>query len=192
MIKLKQSSQLIGQFGHVTASAVCKQPEKHSICTNWQHLALVTWQRPFTLTCPTHSLYRSLIKSHDQHPALYCQVIPLFPHDLRGGGKHNSSLVIIVISEFDVVAARYSRMASACSQSPHDNQLCLATINYWEGETGGNCMLLQETSCRSAAGQSAWRAWVVVGSIGRNRNVQSVAGCLVNGLCSVQFSVAWE
>jgi hypothetical protein len=31
MIKLKRSSQLIGQFGHVTASAVCKQPEKHSI-----------------------------------------------------------------------------------------------------------------------------------------------------------------
>ena len=30
MIKLKLSSQLIGQFGHVTASASCKQPEKHS------------------------------------------------------------------------------------------------------------------------------------------------------------------
>ena len=29
MIKLKLSSQLIGQFGHVTASASCKQPEKH-------------------------------------------------------------------------------------------------------------------------------------------------------------------
>ena len=26
MIKLKLSSQLIGQFGHVTASASCKQP----------------------------------------------------------------------------------------------------------------------------------------------------------------------
>jgi hypothetical protein len=25
----QRSSQLIGQFGHVTASAVCKQPEKH-------------------------------------------------------------------------------------------------------------------------------------------------------------------
>ena len=31
MIKLKLSSQLIGQFGHVTASASCKQPEKHGI-----------------------------------------------------------------------------------------------------------------------------------------------------------------
>ena len=31
MIKLKLSSQLIGQFGHVTASASCKQPFlKHS------------------------------------------------------------------------------------------------------------------------------------------------------------------
>ena len=30
VIKLKLSSQLIGQFGHVTASASCKQPEKHS------------------------------------------------------------------------------------------------------------------------------------------------------------------
>ena len=30
MIKLELSSQLIGQFGHVTASASCKQPEKHS------------------------------------------------------------------------------------------------------------------------------------------------------------------
>ena len=29
VIKLKLSSQLIGQFGHVTASASCKQPEKH-------------------------------------------------------------------------------------------------------------------------------------------------------------------
>ena len=29
MIKLKLSSQLIGQFGHVIASASCKQPEKH-------------------------------------------------------------------------------------------------------------------------------------------------------------------
>jgi hypothetical protein len=29
VIKLKRSSQLIGQFGHVTASAVCKQLEKH-------------------------------------------------------------------------------------------------------------------------------------------------------------------
>jgi hypothetical protein len=31
-MKLKRSGQLIGQFGqfgHVTASAVCKQPEKH-------------------------------------------------------------------------------------------------------------------------------------------------------------------
>ena len=27
VIKLKLSSQLIGQFGHVTASASCKQPE---------------------------------------------------------------------------------------------------------------------------------------------------------------------
>ena len=31
VIKLKLSSQLIGQFGHVTASASCKQPEKHGI-----------------------------------------------------------------------------------------------------------------------------------------------------------------
>ena len=30
MIKLKLSSQLIGQFGHMTPSASCKQPEKHS------------------------------------------------------------------------------------------------------------------------------------------------------------------
>ena len=29
MIQLKLSSQLIGQFGHVIASASCKQPEKH-------------------------------------------------------------------------------------------------------------------------------------------------------------------
>ena len=29
VIKLKLSSQLIGQFGHVTASASCKHPEKH-------------------------------------------------------------------------------------------------------------------------------------------------------------------
>ena len=31
MIKLKQSSQLIGQFGHVTAFASYKQPEKHGM-----------------------------------------------------------------------------------------------------------------------------------------------------------------
>ena len=31
MIKLKLSRQLIGQFGHVTASASCKQPEKHGM-----------------------------------------------------------------------------------------------------------------------------------------------------------------
>jgi hypothetical protein len=34
MIKLERPSQLIGQpgqFDHVTASAVCKQPEKHGI-----------------------------------------------------------------------------------------------------------------------------------------------------------------
>ena len=31
VIKLKLSSQLIGQFGHVTASASCKQPEKHGM-----------------------------------------------------------------------------------------------------------------------------------------------------------------
>ena len=31
MIKLKLSSQLIGQFGQVTASASCKQPEKHGM-----------------------------------------------------------------------------------------------------------------------------------------------------------------
>ena len=37
MIKLKLSSQLIGQFGHVTASASCKQPEKHGrvIMLSW-------------------------------------------------------------------------------------------------------------------------------------------------------------
>ena len=29
VIKLKLSSQLIGQFGHMTASASCKQPEKY-------------------------------------------------------------------------------------------------------------------------------------------------------------------
>ena len=31
VIKLKLSSQLIGQFDHVTASASCKHPEKHGI-----------------------------------------------------------------------------------------------------------------------------------------------------------------
>ena len=31
VIKFKLSSQLIGQFGHVTASASCKQPEKHGM-----------------------------------------------------------------------------------------------------------------------------------------------------------------
>jgi hypothetical protein len=36
VIKLKQSSQLIGQFGHVTASAVCKQPVEQS----WGYLVL--------------------------------------------------------------------------------------------------------------------------------------------------------
>ena len=34
VIKLKLSSQLIGQFGHVTASASCKQPEKGE-CKSW-------------------------------------------------------------------------------------------------------------------------------------------------------------
>ena len=41
VIKLKLSSQLIGQFGHVTASASCKQPEKHgssSRCSMLLHL----------------------------------------------------------------------------------------------------------------------------------------------------------
>jgi hypothetical protein len=45
VIKLidKRSSQLIGQFGHVTASAVCKQPEKHL----WITCPIELW-----ITCP--------------------------------------------------------------------------------------------------------------------------------------------
>ena len=51
MIKLKLSSQLIGQFGHVTASASCKQPEKHSTLTrNWQCTLTINLQTDPNLT----------------------------------------------------------------------------------------------------------------------------------------------
>ena len=39
MMTLKLSSQLIGQFGHMTVSASCKQPEKYgSHHVNWDKI----------------------------------------------------------------------------------------------------------------------------------------------------------
>ena len=43
MIKLKLSSQLIGQFGHVIASASCKQPEKHGRTSPVRRLLTATF-----------------------------------------------------------------------------------------------------------------------------------------------------
>ena len=48
VIKLKLSSQLIGQFGHVTASASCKQPEKHGILV-WVSAKAGLWTLDWTM-----------------------------------------------------------------------------------------------------------------------------------------------
>ena len=88
MIKPKLSSQLIGQFGHVTASASCKQPEKHgsgesSVCKALQGSAVrwTRWTLPYLVVNP---VYAKHYRGQQFSGLPYLVVNPVYAKHCRG------------------------------------------------------------------------------------------------------------